>query len=216
MAPSRVSDLLAGRPPIIPVLHVEDAEAAEPLLEALVSAGVSVLEVTLRSRAGLEVIRRMARAGTGAVVGAGTVTRGEHFAQVAEAGARFAVSPALTPALAEAARALGLPFLPGVATPSEALRAREEGFEELKFFPADLFGGVAWLAHVRPLFPELRFCPTGGVSDATLPAFLAAGNVFAAGGAWLAPRALIEVGDWAGVAEAATRAVGIAATAARG
>jgi 2-dehydro-3-deoxyphosphogluconate aldolase / (4S)-4-hydroxy-2-oxoglutarate aldolase len=212
---SSVVDLMAGRPPVIPVLHVEDPDSAEPLLEALVSGGITVLEVTLRSRAALEVIRRMVRAGTDAVVGAGTLTRKEHFAQVAEAGARFAVSPALTPALAEGAHACGLPYLPGVATPSEALRAREEGFEALKFFPAELFGGVGWLNHVRPLYPELRFCPTAGVNDATLAAFLAAENVFAAGGAWLAPRDRIDARDWSGIASAAARAVAIAAAARR-
>ena len=205
-SPARVTDLLEGRSRIIPVLHVEDADSAEPLLEALVTAGVTMLEVTLRSQAGLEVIRRMSRMNAGAIVGAGTLTRREHFDQVAQAGARFAVSPALTPSLSEAAHACGLPFLPGVATPTEALRAREEGFEELKFFPAELFGAIAWLNHVRPLFPELRFCPTGGVGDGNVREVLAVPNVFATGGAWIASRAEIEARNWAGIGERAARA----------
>jgi 2-dehydro-3-deoxyphosphogluconate aldolase / (4S)-4-hydroxy-2-oxoglutarate aldolase len=209
--PARMSDLLRGRLPIIPVLHVEDADTAEPLLDALVGAGVTVLEVTLRSSAALEVIRRMTRAGTGALVGAGTLTRREQFAEASEAGARFLVSPALTPALVEGARGTGLPFLPGVTTPSEALRAREEGFFELKFFPAELFGGTGWLDHVRPLFPDLSFCPTAGVNDDTMRSFLALENVFAAGGAWLAPRAQIEAGDWAGIRNGALRSAELAA-----
>ena len=206
-----VAALMVGRAKLVPVLHVENADHAEPLLEALVGAGVTTLEVTLRSAAAIEVIGRMRACGGGVLVGAGTITRPGQFAQVADAGAMFAVSPALTSELAEAARASGLPWLPGVCTPSEALFARQQGFHELKFFPADLMGGVGWLKHVDPLFPELRFCPTGGISDANSRDYLALRNCFAVGGAFLAPRELIEAADWKAIAERAKKSVSVAA-----
>ena len=165
----RLSALIAHGAPLIPVLHVEKADHAEPLVEALVQSGIVAFEVTLRTAKALEVIERMAKVGGNAVIGAGTVTRPEQFTHAKNAGARFAVSPALTSDLAHAAHASGLACVPGVATPSEALRAREHGFSELKFFPADLMGGPNWLKHVHPLYPDLRFCPTGGISDANVP-----------------------------------------------
>lgn len=199
--------LIAEAPPLVPVLHVENPDHAEPLMEALTKAGIVALEVTLRTASALKVIERMSRAGGSAVIGAGTVTRKEHFAQVKSAGAKFAVSPALTDDLAEAAHATGLPFLPGVCTPTEALRARELGFIELKFFPADLFGGVAFLKHVAPLFPELRFCPTGGVSDKNVKDYLSQPNCIAAGGGYLAPRPAIEGARWSEITESARTSV---------
>lgn len=202
--------LIKQGPPLIPVLHVENADHAEPLLTALVEAGIVTIEVTLRSASALKVIERMCRMSTKAVIGAGTVTTRAQFQDVIDAGARFAVSPALTPDLAEAAHAAGLPYLPGVATPSEALRAREWGFTELKFFPADLFGGVNWLKHVYPLYPELRFCPTGGVSDKNVRDYLGLPNCIAAGGGWLAPKDLIEEGRWMDIKARAAVSVGVA------
>jgi 2-dehydro-3-deoxyphosphogluconate aldolase / (4S)-4-hydroxy-2-oxoglutarate aldolase len=176
-------------------------------LFALEEAGVGAIEVTLRTTAAMKVIERMNRSATRAKIGAGTLTRPEQFGWVRDAGAEFAVSPALTVILAEAADRSGLPYLPGVATPTEALRARELGFQELKFFPADLFGGVGFLRHVWPLYPELRFCPTGGVSNENIRSYLTAGNVFAAGGIYLAPRALIEAERWKDLATAASTAI---------
>lgn len=202
--------VLAGKPPLIPVLHVESADHAEPLLAALEEAGIAVVEVTLRTSAAFDVIERMRRLATRAIVGAGTLTRPEQFAWVRDAGAEFAVSPALTSALAEAAQASGLAYLPGVATPTEALRAREFGFHELKFFPADLMGGPAFLRHVWPLYPELRFCPTGGVSNGSIRSYLELENVFAAGGVYLAPRELIEAERWADLSKIAKAAVAAA------
>lgn len=202
--------LIARRPPLIPVLHVENADHAEPLLQALVEGGIVAIEVTLRSASALKVIEKMRRISSAAVVGAGTVTTAEQFKQVVDAGAAFAVSPALTPSLAEAAHAAGLPYLPGVATPSEALRAREFGFNELKFFPADLMGGVGWLKHVHPLYPDLRFCPTGGISDKNVRDYLRLPNCMAAGGAWLAPKDLIEAGRWPDIKDRAAVSVRVA------
>ncbi len=209
MAPSNPSfaSLIAKATPLVPVLHVENPDHAEPLMRALTGAGIIALEVTLRTANALKVIERMSRLGGNAIVGAGTVTRREQFALVKNAGARFVVSPALTPDLAEGAHATGLPYLPGVATPTEALRARELGFLELKFFPADLMGGVGFLKHVAPLYPELRFCPTGGISDKNIRDYLSQPNCIAAGGGYLAPRNLIEAADWKAIADGAAKSV---------
>ena len=146
-----ISTILAGRARLTPVLHVENIDHAEPLLMALENAGIAAIEVTLRTRDALEVIERMSRIAKSATIGAGTLTRPEQFAEVRDAGARFAVSPGLTPALADAAHASGLPYVPGVATSSETLFARELGFQELKFFPADLMGGVRAAAYAAAL-----------------------------------------------------------------
>jgi len=205
--PASFASLIEGAPRLVPVLHVENADYAEPLLEALVKAGIRAIEVTLRSASALKVIERMSKVGGAAVVGAGTITKPEHFAQVKNAGAKFAVSPALTPSLAEAAHNAGLPYLPGVATPTEALRAREFGFLELKFFPADLFGGVGFLKHIAPLYPELRFCPTGGVSDKNIKDYLTQPNCIAAGGGYLAPRPAIDAAKWDEISQNAAKSV---------
>ncbi|MBN8943378.1 MAG: bifunctional 4-hydroxy-2-oxoglutarate aldolase/2-dehydro-3-deoxy-phosphogluconate aldolase [Rhizobiales bacterium] len=208
---SSMAAILAGKARLIPVLQVDNADHAEPLLTALESAGIAAIEVTLRTPAALEVIRRMSRAASSATVGAGTLTRPEQFAQIRDAGAGFAVSPALTPTLAEAAHAVGLPYVPGVATPSEVLRARELGFHELKFFPADLMGGTGWLRHMLPLYPDVSFCPTGGISDRNIGSFLELANVFAAGGVYLAPAKLIEAARWEEIRQGATQSVAVAA-----
>jgi 2-dehydro-3-deoxyphosphogluconate aldolase/(4S)-4-hydroxy-2-oxoglutarate aldolase len=206
-----LSTVLAGRARLIPVLHVENVDHAEPLLMALENAGIAAIEVTLRTRSALKVIERMSRIAKSATIGAGTLTHPEQFAAVCDAGARFAVSPGLTPALADAAHASGLPYVPGVATSSETLFARELGFQELKFFPADLMGGVRWLRHMQPLYPEVKFCPTGGISDENVRSHLEIENVFAAGGAYLAPRDLIESAQWSVIERGAARSVHVAA-----
>jgi 2-dehydro-3-deoxyphosphogluconate aldolase/(4S)-4-hydroxy-2-oxoglutarate aldolase len=205
-AKTLMADLLAGKIPLIPVLHIENVEHAEPTLFALEEAGIAAIEVTLRTTAAIKVIERMKRLATSANIGAGTITRPEQFKRVRDAGAVFAVSPALTVAFAEAAERSGLAYMP-VATPTEALRARELGFQELKFFPADLFGGVGFLRHLSPLNPELKFCPTGGVSNENIRSFLTVDNVFAAGGVYLAPRALIEAGRWEDLTAVARTAI---------
>lgn len=202
--------ILAGKARLIPVLQVENVDHAEPLLLALETAGITAIEVTLRTAGALEVIRRMSRLARHATVGAGTLTRPGQFAEVLDAGAGFAVSPALTPVLAEAAYAAGLPYVPGVATPSEVLRARELGFHELKFFPADLMGGAGWLRHMLPLYPDVRFCPTGGVSDGNVGDYLGLANVFAAGGVYLAPARLIAEARWGEIQQGATQSVAVA------
>jgi 2-dehydro-3-deoxyphosphogluconate aldolase/(4S)-4-hydroxy-2-oxoglutarate aldolase len=199
--------MIGSAPALIPVLSVANADHAEPLLEALVSAGIRMIEVALRTESALTVIARMVKVGSNAIVGAGTIIKQEQFAASIQAGAKFGVGPAFTQQLAKAARASGLPFIPGVATPSEALSAREEGFHELKLFPAEFIGGIGWFDHIAPVLPDLRFCPTAGVNTDNARAFLDRPNVFAVGGAFLAPRELIEAADWAGITERARRVV---------
>lgn len=182
--------------PVIPVLTITDPAHAVPLAQALVAGGLPVLEVTLRTPAALAAITAMATQVPGAIVGAGTLTRPEDFRQVADAGAQFAVSPGLTPALIEAAAACGLPFLPGVMTPSEVLYARAAGFTELKLFPAVPAGGIGMLKALAGPFPELAFCPTGGIEARTLADFLALPTVLCVGGSWVAPVDAVARGDW--------------------
>lgn len=181
--------------PVIPVLTIEDEAAAVPLARALVRGGLPALEVTLRTPAALGAIRAMAGV-DGAVVGAGTLLSPGDIGAATEAGACFGVSPGLTPALAEAAKASGLPFLPGVATPGEAMAAAELGFETLKFFPAEANGGTAALSAWAAPLSALRFCPTGGVGPGNAPAYLALPNVLCVGGSWVAPRQAVAAGDW--------------------
>lgn len=211
MAKTTLSALIGQAAPLIPVLHVENPDHAVPLAEALVGAGVVALEVTLRTEAAVEVIARMRKAVPQAVVGAGTITKPEQLARVRDAGALFAVSPALTERLALASEKVEIPLVPGAVTPSEMLAAREYGFQELKFFPADLMGGTAMVKHVLPLYPDIRFCPTGGISDANVMSYLELPNIFAAGGAWLASRDAIDAADWSGIAERARRSVAVVA-----
>ena len=182
--------------PVIPVIVVEKIEHAVPLARALVAGGVRVLELTLRTAVALQAIEAIAREVEGAIVGVGTITRAEDFDRSIEAGAVFGVSPGLTPALVAAARASAVPLLPGVMTPSDVIAARAAGFSELKLFPAQLAGGIGMLRALAGPFPDVTFCPTGGVSAATAADFLALPNVACVGGSWLTPRDAIDAGDW--------------------
>ncbi len=192
--------------PVIPVLTIHQAEHAVPLARALAAGGLTVLEVTLRTAAAVEAIRRIHDQVPAVVVGAGTLTRPEDFERVGAAGARFAVSPGLTPALAAAACRVDLPLLPGVMTPSEALAARELGFTFLKLFPARAAGGIDLLKALGGPLPDLVFCPTGGIGAATFRDYLALPNVACVGGSWVAPAAAIEAGDWQRLTELAGEA----------
>ncbi len=180
---------------VIPVIAIDDPEHAVPLATALVAGGIRVLEVTLRTKHGLGAIRAMAGV-PGAIVGVGTLTQPEEFAAARDAGAVFGVSPGLTAALIGAARSSGLPLLPGVMTPSEVMAAREQGFHQLKLFPAVPAGGVGMLNAIGGPLPDVTFCPTGGISIETAPAFLACKNVACVGGSWLTPKDAILAGDW--------------------
>jgi len=170
--------------PVIPVLVIEDAARAAPVGRALVAGGLRALEVTLRTPAALDVIREMSRI-EGAVVGAGTVLNPRDLDAAVEAGARFIVSPGLTEPLARAARAAGIAFLPGVATAGDIMRGLDLGLTRFKFFPAETAGGVAALNSLSAPFGAVRFCPTGGVTLATAPAWLALPCVLCVGGSWL-------------------------------
>jgi 2-dehydro-3-deoxyphosphogluconate aldolase/(4S)-4-hydroxy-2-oxoglutarate aldolase len=181
--------------PVIPVIVIDRLEDAVPLARALVAGGVRVLEVTLRTPVALRAIEAIAAQVEGAIVGVGTLARPQDFTDAISAGAVFGVSPGLTTALVEAAHASRLPLLPGVMTPSDVIAARAAGFTELKLFPAQQAGGIGMLKALGP-FPDVTFCPTGGVSLASAPDFLALANVACVGGSWLTPREAVAAGDW--------------------
>ncbi len=191
---------------VVPVVVIADPAHAVPMAEALLEGGIDVIEITLRSDAALAAIEAVARALPAMQVGAGTVTRAAEVAQVVAAGARFALSPGSTPALLDAVKAAGLPFMPGVATAGEAMAARDAGFSVLKCFPAAQLGGIGVLKAWAGPLPDLRFCPTGGVSAADLAGYLALPNVAMVGGSWLTPAAAVEAGDWARIARLAREA----------
>lgn len=182
--------------PVIPVIVIDDPARAVPLARALTAGGVRVLEITLRTPVALEAIAAIAREASDAIVGAGTLTRPRDFADASAAGARFAVSPGLTPGLIEAARETQLPLLPGVMTPSDIIAARLAGFNALKLFPAQQAGGIAMLKALAGPFPDVTFCPTGGISPENAADFLSLPNVACVGGSWLSPAAAVAAGDW--------------------
>ena len=182
--------------PVIPVIVIDELAHAVPLARALVAGGVRVLEVTLRTPAGLAAIEAIARDVPDAIVGVGTVTQPREFAEALQAGARFAVTPGLTPALIDAARECSLPLLPGTMTPSDIIAAQAAGYSQLKLFPAQQAGGVAMLKALGGPFPDVMFCPTGGVSASSAPEFLALPNVACVGGSWLTPKDAILANDW--------------------
>ena len=183
--------------PVIPVLTIERAADAVPLARALVKGGLRVLEITLRTPVALEALAAIADQVPGVIAGVGTVLTARQFEQAQRAGARFAVSPGCTPALTAAAGSAGLPYLPGVQTVSEAMALAEQGFRLLKLFPADTVGGIAWLRAVVAPLQELRFCPTGGVTADTAPAYLALANVACIGGSWVTPKDAVAGRNWA-------------------
>jgi 2-dehydro-3-deoxyphosphogluconate aldolase/(4S)-4-hydroxy-2-oxoglutarate aldolase len=185
--------------PVIPVIVIDTLAQAVPLARALVAGGVRVLEVTLRTRVALDAIQAIAGEVEGAIVGVGTISRTEHFQQAINVGAQFGVSPGLTAELIDAAQASGLPLLPGVMTPSEVIAARNAGFVALKLFPAQQAGGIDMLKALSGPFPDVTFCPTGGVTAASASSFLALPNVGCVGGSWLTPPAMVRAGDWDGI-----------------
>jgi 2-dehydro-3-deoxyphosphogluconate aldolase/(4S)-4-hydroxy-2-oxoglutarate aldolase len=182
--------------PVIPVLTIEKLEHAVPLARSLCAGGLRVLEVTLRTSAGLPAIEAMRASVADAVVGVGTLTKPEDFTQAANAGAQFGVSPGLTEPLAQAARSAGFPLLPGVMTPSELIAGLGWGFTTFKLFPAQQAGGIGMLKAMAGPFPDVVFCPTGGITRATAPEFLALSNVACVGGSWIAPNDKIRAGEW--------------------
>ena len=181
---------------VIPVLTIARAADAPPLALALRRGGLRVIEVTLRTPEALGAIREIRRRVPDAIVGAGTVLTGADVTRATEAGARFLVSPGLTPELAGAGRAGDLPYLPGAVTPSEVMMARELGFSLLKFFPAGSFGGVEVMRAYGAVFAGIAFCPTGGVTPESAAQYLALPNVPLVGGSWMVPADAVAAGDW--------------------
>ncbi|MBU3078332.1 bifunctional 4-hydroxy-2-oxoglutarate aldolase/2-dehydro-3-deoxy-phosphogluconate aldolase [Sphingomonas quercus] len=190
--------------PVIPVLVIEDAAHARPIAEALVAGGLRALEVTLRTPAALDVIREMAKV-DGAVVGAGTVLNGDQLDAAVDAGARFIVSPGLTKPLARAAEKARVPYLPGTANAGDIMRALDLGLTHVKFFPAEAAGGIAALKALAAPFGQVRFCPTGGISAATAPNWLAHPSVLCVGGSWVVPAGAPDVARIQALAEEAAR-----------
>ncbi|GAA2276397.1 bifunctional 4-hydroxy-2-oxoglutarate aldolase/2-dehydro-3-deoxy-phosphogluconate aldolase [Actinomadura luteofluorescens] len=197
--------------PVIPVVVLDDAEAAVPLARALVEGGLPVIEVTLRTPSALAAIARIAAEVPDAVVGAGTVVRPEDAERSAAAGAKFLVSPGCTARLQAAMVATGLPFLPGVATASEAIALLEGGITAMKFFPAEAAGGASYLKALGGPLPQIRFCPTGGISLRNAADYLALGNVGCVGGSWLTPADAVRDGDWDRVGKLAAEAAALRA-----
>jgi len=191
---------------VVPVLTIDRVDQAVPLARALVEGGLNVLEITLRTGVALEAIGEMVRAVAGAVIGAGTVLTPEQGAAAMAHGARFLVSPGMTPRLIEAASAWPVPFLPGVATASEAMALADMGYRVLKFFPAEPAGGTAALKAIGAPLADLVFCPTGGIDAAKAPAYLALPNVVAVGGSWVAPAKAVAGGDWTAITALAREA----------
>ncbi|WP_435252711.1 bifunctional 4-hydroxy-2-oxoglutarate aldolase/2-dehydro-3-deoxy-phosphogluconate aldolase [Streptomyces tendae] len=197
--------------PVVPVVVVDDLADAVPLARALVAGGLPAIEVTLRTPVALDAIRAVAGEVPGAVVGAGTVITPEQVADVVAAGARFLVSPGWTDVLLEAMRASGVPFLPGVSTTSEVVALLERGVREMKFFPAEAAGGTAYLKALAAPLPQARFCPTGGISPASAPEYLALPNVGCVGGSWMLPKDAVAGQDWGRVEALAREAAGLSA-----
>jgi len=202
-------DELLRLAPVIPVITIERVEDAVPLARALVSGGLRLLEITLRTEAGRDAAAAVVAEVPDAMVGIGTVLTPQDLARSRELGARFALSPGATPELLDAAAQSDLPFMPGVATASELMMALARGFEVVKFFPAVPAGGVAALKALAGPFPQARFCPTGGVSEENAAEWLALPNVVVVGGSWLTPAADIRAGAWDRIAERARRATAL-------
>ena len=194
---------IASHGPVIPVIVIDRVEDALPLAEALLAGGVKVLEVTLRTAAGLPAIEAIARNLPEAVVGVGTVLNADDARRASEAGARFAVSPGYTSEVGGACKDLNLPLLPGVATSSEIMAALADGFSFLKLFPAEAAGGIPLLKAWASPFGQVSFCPTSGISQATAPNYLALPNVRCVGGSWLTPADAMRQGDWARITQLA-------------
>ena len=192
--------------PVIPVIAIDDADNAVPLAHALITGGINVLEITLRTPAAFDAVRQISAQVPDAVVGVGTITLPRQFEEAKAAGARFCVCPGLTPDLAKAAHSCGLPVLPGVMTPTEVIAAHGEGYRQLKLFPAEQAGGVAMLEALAGPFADVIFCPTGGITAANATSYLALPNVICVAGSWLTPKYMIKRGDWPGITALAREA----------
>ncbi|MGE3288486.1 MAG: bifunctional 4-hydroxy-2-oxoglutarate aldolase/2-dehydro-3-deoxy-phosphogluconate aldolase [Pseudonocardia sp.] len=206
---SLVDTALLDAAPVIPVVVLHDVETAVPLARALVDGGLPAIEVTLRTREALPAVERIAAEVPDALIGVGTVLSPRDVGRSVRAGARFLVSPGATPVLLDAMTDSGLPFLPGVATISEMMAVHERGLTGMKFFPAEAAGGTAFLSAVAGPLPQLRFCPTGGITPASAPGYLTLPNVGCVGGSWTTPRDAVAAGDWGRVTALAKEAAAL-------
>jgi 2-dehydro-3-deoxyphosphogluconate aldolase/(4S)-4-hydroxy-2-oxoglutarate aldolase len=193
--------------PVVPVIVINKLEHAVPLAKALVAGGVRVLEVTLRTACAIDAIRAIAKEVPEAIIGAGTVLNPEQLAEVTAAGAQFAISPGLTEPLLKAANAGPIPLIPGISTVSELMLGLDAGLREFKFFPAEANGGVKALQAIAGPFPQVRFCPTGGITPGNYRDYLALKSVLCIGGSWLVPADALESGDYARITELAREAI---------
>nr|WP_255823256.1 bifunctional 4-hydroxy-2-oxoglutarate aldolase/2-dehydro-3-deoxy-phosphogluconate aldolase [Amycolatopsis sp. GM8] len=205
-----VSNELLELSPVMPVVVLEDAADAVPVARALLAGGIGVIELTLRTSVALAAMERIAAEVPEIVLGAGTVTTPEQAKQAADAGAKFLVTPGVTDRVLEAAFGTGLPFLPGAGTVSEAMRLAEHGLTALKFFPAEPSGGLAYLKAIAGPLPGLRFCPTGGITAASAPSYLALSTVGCVGGSWLTPKDALAAKDFDRVTALAREAAALA------
>jgi 2-dehydro-3-deoxyphosphogluconate aldolase / (4S)-4-hydroxy-2-oxoglutarate aldolase len=204
--PGLTSADLLDLAPVIPVVVLDQPADAMPLAQALLTGGIPVIEITLRTPAALDAIRIITSNLPGAVVGAGTVTSAGLVRQAVDAGAQFLVSPGTTDRLLSAMDDAGVPCLPGVASVSEVMHVLERGQREMKFFPAEACGGRAFLSAIASPFPDARFCPTGGITPATAPRYRELDNVRCVGGTWLTPRDAIATQNWRRIEELAAEA----------
>lgn len=191
---------LLRRARFLPVLVIDDAADAVPLAATLRDAGLTCLEITLRRPTAMEAIRRILAEVEGVTVGAGTIATAAQLEELKRIGVAFAISPGMTPSLVKKAQDLGLPYLPGVITPSEIMSGLELGLTAFKFFPANSFGGLGTLRGYADVFPQAVFCPTGGVGTDNLAEYLKLPNVVAAGSSWPAPADMVRSRDWPGIA----------------
>jgi 2-dehydro-3-deoxyphosphogluconate aldolase/(4S)-4-hydroxy-2-oxoglutarate aldolase len=206
---SSPSESLLSLAPVVPVVVLDDLAHAVPVARALVAGGLPVIELTLRTPVALDAIAAIAAQVPEILVGAGTITSPELVGRAVEAGAQFLVSPGTTSTLLRELAGSGVPFLPGTATVSEAMAVLEAGFSEMKFFPAEASGGAAYLKSLASPLPAARFCPTGGITAASAPAYLSLPNVGCVGGTWLTPTDALAAGDWDRVATLARDAAAL-------
>lgn len=185
--------------PVVPVMVIERVADAVPMARALVKGGLPVLEITLRTGAAIESIRTIMAEVKGVIVGVGTVITPAQMSDMDKLGCAFAVSPGSSPLLFKAAKDIRMPLLPGGVTASEGMNLLEQGYSFQKFFPAEPAGGAAYLASLAQPLPQIRYCPTGGITLESAPKYLKLPNVITVGGSWMVPKKLIEASDWAGI-----------------
>lgn len=202
---TRLHQILA-QAPVIPVITINDPACAVPLARALLAGGIPVLEITLRTAHGLEAIRRIRGEVEGAIVGAGTILNPRDLAKAMAAGSEFIISPGITEHLLTAGADCGVPFMPGIATVSELMNCLEKGLGTVKFFPAEAAGGVKTLKAFAGPFPDVSFCPTGGIGPANLGDYLALPSVKGIGGSWIATSSLVDSGQWDAITRLAREA----------